>query len=98
MENENRDELIIKKYQQDESVMVQVFVNWALRKGLDPVELYQRAYPSQTKNEALLLAVEEADAFDLDVGDDTLMELLQMFGNDDLAFVVSEEIEKLNRK
>lgn len=98
MEYENRDALIIKKYQQDESVMVQVFVNWALRNGLDPVELYQRAYPSQVKNEALLLAVEEADAFDLDVGNDTLMELLQMFGNDDLAFVVSEEIEKLNRK
>lgn len=98
MEYENREEFIIKKYQQDESVMVQVFVNWAVRKGLDPTELYQRAYPTQAKNEALLLAVEEADPFDMDVGDDTLMELLQMFGNDDLAFVVSEEIEKMNRK
>lgn len=98
MEYENRDEFIIKKYQQDEAVMIQVFVDWALRNDLDPVELYQRAYPSQTKNEALLLAVEEADAFDMEIDDATLLELLQMFGNDDLAFVVSEEMEKIQRK
>ncbi|HSJ37129.1 MAG TPA: hypothetical protein VK945_02825 [Planococcus sp. (in: firmicutes)] len=98
MEYENRDEFIIKKYQQDEAVMIQVFVDWALRNDLDPVQLYQRAYPSQIKNEALLLAVEEADTSDMEVGDDTLLELLQMFGNDDLAFVVSEEMEKIQRK
>lgn len=98
MEYENRDEFIIKKYQQDEAVMIQVFVDWALRHGLDPVGLYRRAYPSQIKNEALLLAVEEADSFDMEVDDGTLLELLQMFGNDDLAFVVSEEMEKIQRK
>jgi hypothetical protein len=98
MEYENRDEFIIKKYQQDEAVMIQVFVDWALRNDLNPVELYQRAYPSQIKNEALLLAVEEADAFDMEIDDATLLELLQMFGNDDLAFVVSEEMEKIQRK
>lgn len=98
MEHENRDEFIIKKYQQDEAVMIQVFVDWALRNDLDPVELYQRAYPSQVKNEALLLAVEEADSFDMEIDDTTLLELLQMFGNDDLAFVVSEEMEKISRK
>ena len=98
MEYENRDEFIIKKYQQDEAVMIQVFVDWAMRNDLDPVGLYQRAYPSQIKNEALLLAVEEADTFDMDIDDGTLLELLQMFGNDDLAFVVSEEMEKIQRK
>ena len=98
MEYENRDEFIIKKYQQDEAVMIQVFVDWAIRNNLDPVGLYQHAYPSQVKNEALLLAVEEADTFDMEIDDDTLLELLQMFGNDDLAFVVSEEMEKIRRK
>jgi len=98
MEYENRDEFIIKKYQQDEAVMIQVFANWAIRNSLDPVQLYQRAYPSQVKNNALLLAVEEADTFDMEIDDDTLLELLQMFGNDDLAFIVSEEMEKIRRK
>lgn len=98
MEYENRDEFIIKKYQQDEAAMIQVFVNWSMRNDLDPVQLYQRAYPSQAKNEALFLAVEEAEPFDMEFGDDTLLELLQMFGNDDLAFVVSEEMEKIRRK
>ncbi|OHX52465.1 hypothetical protein BB776_02300 [Planococcus salinarum] len=98
MEHENRDEFIIKKYQQDEAVMIQLFVNWAMRNDLDPVQLYQRAYPSQIKNEALLLAVEETESFDMEIGDDTLLELLQMFGNDDLAFVVSEEMERIQRK
>ncbi|MFD1032148.1 hypothetical protein [Metaplanococcus flavidus] len=98
MEFENRDEFIIKKYQQDEAAMIQVFVNWAVRNQLDPVQLYQRAYPSQIKNEALFLAVEEAEPFDMEVDDESLLELLQMFGNDDLAFVVSEEMEKIGRK
>lgn len=98
MEYENRDEYIIKKYQQDEAAMIQVFVNWSLRNNLDPVQLYQRAYPSQTKNEALLLAVEEAQPFEMEFDDGTLLELLQMFGNDDLAFIVSEEMEILRRK
>lgn len=98
MEYENRDEFIIKKYQQDEQTMIQLFVQWCLNKQLDPISLYQRAYPDQAKNKTLVDIVEETDMEEMEIGDGTLLEILQMFGNDDLAFIVTEEIEKLNRK
>ncbi len=98
MEYENRDEWIIKKYQQDEATMIQLFVTWSLQNELDPVQLYQRAYPAQSKNEALVRAVEEADPTEFEISNETLLDVLQLFGNDDLAFVASEEIEKLERK
>lgn len=98
MEYENRDEWIIKKYQQDEATMIQLFVTWSLQNELDPVQLYQRAYPAQSKNEALVRAVEEADPTEFEISNETLLDVLQLFGNDDLAFVASKEIEKLDRK
>lgn len=98
MEYENRDEWIIKKYQQDEATMIQLFVTWCLQNELDPVQLYQRAYPAQSKNEALVRAVEEADPTEFEISNETLLDVLQLFGNDDLAFVASEEVEKLDRK
>lgn len=96
MEFENRDEYIIKKYQQDENTMIQLFVHWCFNHQADPLALYTRAYPHQPKNEALLNAIEEAktDFEEIEVGTATMLEVLQMFGNDDLAFVVAEEAEK----
>ncbi|WP_203334025.1 hypothetical protein [Planococcus beigongshangi] len=98
MEYENRDDYIIKKYQQDEATMVQLFVNWSLSNDLDPLELYKRAYPVQSTNEVLIKALEDADSSEMDISDETILEILQMFGNDDLAFVVSEEMEKLRKR
>ena len=98
MDNQNRDEYIIKKYQQDEEVMVQLFVQWCTNHQLDPAELYQRAYPGQLQSPVLTAAIEQADTEELEIGHETLLDVLQMFGNDDLAFIVSEEIEKLPKK
>ena len=98
MDNESRDEYIIKKYQQDEQVMVQLFVQWCTNHRLNAAELYQRAYPGQLQSPVLTAAIEQADTEELDIDHETLLDVLQMFGNDDLAFVVSEEIEKLPKK
>ncbi|MGE6368150.1 hypothetical protein ACQKDB_03380 [Planococcus kocurii] len=98
MDCENRDEYIIKKYQQDEQIMVQIFVQWCINYQLNPAELYQRAYPQQLQSSVLTAAIDQADGEELDLSHETLLDVLQMFGNDDLAFVVSEEIEKLSKK
>ncbi|MGE6413177.1 hypothetical protein ACQKDD_03320 [Planococcus kocurii] len=98
MDYENRDEYIIKKYQQDEQIMVQLFVQWCINYQLNPAELYQRAYPQQLQSSVLTAAIDQADGEELDLSHETLLDVLQMFGNDDLAFVVSEEIEKLSKK
>lgn len=97
MENENRDDYIIKKYQQDEQIMVQLFVQWCINHQLDPAVLYQRAYPGQMQSTLLTDTIEHADTESLAIDHETLLDVLQMFGNDDLAFVVSEEIERLSK-
>lgn len=99
MENNTSEEFIIKKYQEDEQVMVQLFVAWCLNHNLDPQLLYSKAYPEQVVNESLQKTIKEMDDIDpLEIGNETLMDILQMFGNDELAFVVSDEIEKNSKR
>ena len=91
-----REEEVIRAYQRDERMMILVFAQWCVNHNLDPVELYKRAYPTQADNPelhagiALTVSAEEAGP----IADETLLNLLSMFGNDDLGFVVSEEMEK----
>ncbi|CAG7627847.1 hypothetical protein ACFQI7_15065 [Paenibacillus allorhizosphaerae] len=96
MNRKELDEQIIRNYQRDEHIMILVFAQWCVNHGLDPVQLYNRAYPQQTDNEALLHAIEltvpkeEAG----EVHDDTVLGVLSLFGNDELAFIVTEEIAR----
>ncbi|MEH7120038.1 hypothetical protein V7128_21835, partial [Neobacillus vireti] len=61
-----------------------------------PEEIYLRAYPNQSSNpalrEAIELTVPKEEAGE--IADQTLLGVLSLFGNDDLAFVVTEEIQK----
>jgi hypothetical protein len=88
---------IIQNYQKEENMMILVFAQWCVNHDLDPAALYTKAYPDQADNPALVQALEltvtkeEAGP----ISYETVLGVLSMFGNDDLAFVVSEEIEKL---
>ncbi|KGA96552.1 hypothetical protein BALCAV_0215565 [Alkalihalobacillus alcalophilus ATCC 27647 = CGMCC 1.3604] len=97
---ENIEEQIIKQYQQDEKMMVLVFSQWCINHDLDPFEIYQKAYPSQQKNSMLVetqeLTVSKEEAGE--IANETLLGVLSLFGNEQLAFVVSEEMEKLKHK
>lgn len=98
MDNKTIQKKIIELYQEDEMVMILLFIQWCRKKELDPQILYRTAYPAQRDNEILnqLLASEETYD-DMEIEDNTMLDLLQLFGNDDLAFVVAEEIEKLRK-
>lgn len=88
------EENIIESYRQDEDMMILVFAQWCVNEGLDPEELYQQAYPQQQSNERLQrvleLTVPKEEAGP--IPDDTVLGVLSLFGNEDLAFVVSEAI------
>ena len=86
---------VISQYQEDENVMIQLFASWCANHQLDALTLYTQAYPEQEKNVLLEKAVEEMDKDSLSVETETLLNVLQLFGNEDLAFVVSEEADKL---
>ncbi|WP_174615688.1 hypothetical protein [Virgibacillus ihumii] len=96
MSREEMEQKIIEGYKQDEKMMILVFAQWSVNHNLDPEELYQKAYPNQINNQALREALEltvprkESE----DIPDQTVLNVLQLFGNDDLAFIVQEEIEK----
>lgn len=87
---------VIEQYKQDESVMILIFSQWCINQDLNPVELYEKAYPGQTKNKALESALEQTvTKEESDVIDDAVvLQVLQVFENNDLAFVVQEEIDK----
>lgn len=90
------EEQIIKNYQNDEKMMVLIFAQWCVNNDLDPEELYKTAYPYQVKNEALKEAIEltvpkeESD----EISVQTVIHVLQLFGNDDLASVVQFNVDQ----
>lgn len=96
MNKKELEEKIIDHYQGEEKMMILVFAQWCVNNGLQPEELYVRAYPDQSANPALREAIdltvpkEEAG----EVPDQTILGVLSLFGNDDLAYVVTEEINK----
>ncbi|WP_160722850.1 hypothetical protein [Bacillus sp. USDA818B3_A] len=96
MHSKELEEKIIQHYQGEEKMMILVFAQWCINHSLNPEELYLRAYPSQSSNpalkEAIELTVPKEEAGE--IADQTLLGVLSLFGNDDLAFVVTEEIQK----
>lgn len=98
MEFKNRDELVIQKYQEDEQMMILLFVQWCINHNLDATELYARAYPQQGVNPALQKTLSEiTDKEKIEIDDETMLDVLQLFGNFELALILSEEIEKAKR-
>ncbi|WP_068499269.1 hypothetical protein [Paenibacillus kribbensis] len=91
------EEAIIENYKQEEDMMILVFAQWCINHGLEPEELYRAAYPQQDSNERLLrvrkLTVSCEEAGDIPL--DTVLGVLSMFGNEDLAMVVAEAAAQL---
>ncbi|RXJ04642.1 hypothetical protein DS745_02740 [Anaerobacillus alkaliphilus] len=83
---------VIENYQRDEKMMILIFAQWCINHNLDPKQVYEQAYPNQKNNTALNDAIEhtvtkeESDY----IATDTLLAVLSMFGNEELAFVISE--------
>ncbi|EGL20136.1 hypothetical protein HMPREF9413_1158 [Paenibacillus sp. HGF7] len=96
MNQQEMEKRIIENYQRDERMMILIFAQWCINHGLDPAALYAQAYPQQGNNtelqQALELTVSKEEAGE--IPDDTLLGVLSMFGNEELAFVVTEEIAK----
>jgi hypothetical protein len=98
--SKDMQEKIIENYQKDEHMMILVFAQWCVNHDLNPAELYQRAYPHQGKNPALQQGIdltvskEESE----EIPETTLLGVLSLFGNDELAHVVTQEIKKLPMK
>ena len=100
MNKKEMEEKIIENYRRDESMMILVFAQWCVNNDLDPEEMYLRAYPNQVANPALIHAMEltvpkeEAEYISFD----TVIGVLSLFGNDDLAFIITEEVARLKAK
>ncbi|WP_209847199.1 hypothetical protein [Paenibacillus sediminis] len=79
-------------------MMILIFAQWCINEGVDPYELYKEAYPQQGANEKLAgvmkLTVPKDEAGPIE--DDTVLGALSIFGNEDLAFAVTNVIA--NRK
>jgi hypothetical protein len=100
MNKSEREKKVIENYQSDEKIMILIFAQWCINHDLNARQLYEETYPEQMKNQELIDAMEqtvpkeEADVID----DGVVLQVLQLFGNDDLAFMVQNMIEKREAK
>ncbi|WP_101844166.1 hypothetical protein [Halobacillus sp. Marseille-P3879] len=94
MERKEIEQYIIEKYRQDEDQMILVFAQWCINHSLDPVILYTEAYPYQSKNEKLYEAIEKTVSRSESeyIPDESIIEILSIFDNNELAFIVNEYI------
>jgi hypothetical protein len=94
--NKEFEEEVIRSYQREENLMILVFAQWCINNDLDPEALYRSAYPQQADNpslkQTLELTVSKEEAGE--IPDDTVLGVLSLFGNEELAFAVTEEINK----
>ncbi len=101
MDEDERDiqQQVVQNYQRDEQMMILVFAQWCVNHDLDPLVLYRKAYPDQMSNavlqQTLDLTVSKEEAGDID--DSTLLGVLSMFDNDELAYVVSQEMDRITK-
>jgi len=97
MNHKKIEQQIIQNYKSDERMMILVYAQWCINQNLDPVELYKKAYPDQLNNDALIEALKltvpknESD----EIANQTVLNVLQLFGNDHLASVVQSEMNQL---
>lgn len=100
MNRKEMEQQMIQAYQRDEGMMVLVFAQWCVNHSLDARELYRRAYPNQAENPLLAQMLENTVSKEEseEIPDATLLGVLSLFGNDDLAYVVSQEIEKRQKQ
>ncbi|NEW06932.1 hypothetical protein GK047_13055 [Paenibacillus sp. SYP-B3998] len=96
MSKKEMEEQIIANYQRDEQMMILIFAQWCINHDLNPAEIYQLAYPNQEPNIALQLALDLTVTKDEagEIPDDTVLGVLSLFGNEELACFVTEEIAK----
>ncbi|MHC8522125.1 hypothetical protein ACPJHQ_13865 [Rossellomorea sp. H39__3] len=92
MERNEMEKKIIENYQKDENMMMMVFAQWCVNQDLDPVAVYLKAYPEQRDNPVLKqmmeLTVPKEESSDIRYS--TLLGVLQLFGNEDLAIAIQE--------
>lgn len=81
---------VIEQYEADENMMIQIYAQWCANHDIDPIKLYEKAYPSQIANELLIGIKKSTEKDALDVDTETVLNVLQLFGNDDLAYEVSK--------
>ncbi|MCP1357196.1 hypothetical protein [Aneurinibacillus migulanus] len=99
---ENRKELeqkVTEIYRRDTNAMVLVFAQWCINHDLEPISVYEEAYPEQAipaeLQSMLALTVPKEEAGDIAL--ETLMNVLLAFDNERLAAVVQQKAEAIKK-
>ncbi|HLQ71806.1 MAG TPA: hypothetical protein VK142_08380 [Bacillota bacterium] len=92
MRNE-KDDYIIQRYRENEEMMILVYAQWCVNNDIDPKALYKQAYPEQHIPALLDDVLDSTVPKDESekITDDTVIQILQVYGNDDLAFAIVEK-------
>lgn len=96
MDNRDVSQDVIDNYENAEKMMILVFAQWCINHNLPPLKIYKRAYPTQSGSQVLTETMERtvSKSESEEIPDETVLQVLQLFGNDDLAQVVQAEIDQ----
>lgn len=94
-----KDDYIIQKSKENEEMMILIYAQWCLNNNIEPQTLYKQAYPEQTiptlLDDVMESTVPKNESEE--ITGELVIQLLQVYGNDDLAFAVQEKIDAKNR-
>nr|WP_276531268.1 hypothetical protein [Fictibacillus nanhaiensis] len=81
-------------------MMIIIYAQWCVNNGLDPKAVYLNAYPGQANNEYVMHMLEQTVTHEEaePISNEMLLQVLSLFGNEDLAYAVSKEIEMMEAK
>src|SRR5699024_6575143 len=96
----DHDKWVIEQYEADEEMMVLIFAQWCVNHQLDPVQLYEEAYPNQQANKLLQQVLEKTTEKNeaVDISKEVVLHVMLEVGNDDLAFGVQAQAETIHNK
>lgn len=94
-----KDEYIIQRSRENEEMMILIYAQWCINHDIDSHILYRRAYPDQAipslLDDAMESTVPKNESEEITA--EMVIQLLQMYGNDDLAFAVQEKVDEKER-
>lgn len=81
---------VIEQYQADEKVMIQLFIHWCNNKQLNPLTIYRKAFPHYSDTTVLEDNIKEIVGDEpVQVSTETLLHILEVFEQHELAYVIS---------
>src|SRR5699024_9317506 len=95
----DKDEYIIQRSKENEEMMILIYAQWCINHDIVSHILYNKFYTDQTILSLLYDGMKSTvtNKESEEITEEMVIQLLKMYGNDDLAFAVQEKVDEKER-